>query len=215
MLLFGKVALPLFAIIVSFVAASYGYGSNAIKLFASNNMNDVTPVKLYALARASYAKALDQIPENYRQSFPIPIIKNKKVYLSFLYYQSTIRYKKSAIIFAPAWMQTVECETGSILEWRKTTSDEFGQNLQNLKNGQVGELSLPPNMTADQFREAEQELYKTLESLLPAFQEWNIKTDADKENIKKFSDLFATISEPPLRPYYEMVGYSFFHWLKK
>jgi hypothetical protein len=168
-------------------------------------------VQIAELARASYAKALDHIPENYRRSFPIPILKNKKVYLTFFYYQSTIRYKMSAIIFAPTWMQTVDCETGDILEWRKAASDEFGRNL---NTGQVGELSLPPNMTADQFREAEQELYKTLENLLPAFQAWNIKTDPDKENIKKFSGLFAAISEPPLRPYYEMLGYNFFHWLK-
>jgi hypothetical protein len=212
MRLFGKVASPLFSIICSLVGASYGYGSDTTKLFSSKNMNDTTPLKLYALARASYAKALDQIPENYRQSFPIPILKDKKIYLSFLYYQSTIRYKMPTIVFSPTWMQTVDWETGGVFEWKKTASDEFGKDS---KNGQIGELSLPPNMTADQFREAEQDLYQVLEVLLPAFQAWNNRTDADRKNIKRFNELFDKISEPPLKPYYEAIGYNWFYWLRQ
>ena len=65
------------------------------------------------------------------------------------------------------------------------------------------------------FRDTEQELYKTLEKLLPAFQLGNNRTDADRQNVKRFQELFDKISEPPLKPYYEAVGYNWFHWLKQ
>ena len=109
-------------------------------------------------------------------------------------------------------MQTLEYPTGKMIEFHKPTPDEFG--LKEWRDP-IGELAMPPNTTLDQFTEAEKRLYELLDDLLPAFQTWTIKTDSDRENIKKFSELFALISEPPLKPYYDMIGYDFFHWLKK
>jgi hypothetical protein len=158
--------------------------------------------------------AAEQVPirENFRQSLPVPILKNKELFLIFLYYNSLNRPRQPSIIDHPSWIQTVRYPSGEVVETRQCTPDEFG--FRNKKNP-IGELAQPQDMSFTDFIEAEKELLDTIDRLMPAFQLWNNRTDDDRKNIKRFDELFNKIGEPPLKSYYEAIGYNFLHWLRQ
>ncbi|MFT3867628.1 MAG: hypothetical protein QM715_03915 [Nibricoccus sp.] len=149
--------------------------------------------------------------EGTRQMLPIPVLKNKEVVLAIVYYGSMDR-PGSSTLSHPRWLQTIEYPSGKMIDLRPTNPEDFGLHAW---RDPIGQLTMPAGMTANEFSLNKRKLLETMAKLLPAFRAWNNRTAADRQNVKRFKELFEKISEPPLKPYYEAIGYNWFQWLKQ
>ena len=100
------------------------------------------------IAKMAWGAAENRVSKKHRQSLPIPVLKNKEVVLVFLYCGAVSRPQSPSILNHPDWIQAVEYPSGREIDFRPTTPEELG--LSEWKDP-IGELSLPPGMTADRF----------------------------------------------------------------
>jgi hypothetical protein len=82
----------------------------------------------------------------------------------------------------------------------------------------LGRFGLPERMTSDQYLAEQGRLYESYDFLLPIWAsglKLEEASDQPRAVSHEFRRLFATVSEPPLEPYYRAVGRDFFGWIDR
>lgn len=144
-------------------------------------------------------------------SLPIPLIKQGALKISFLYYP--FRYQNQSV-YTPAFLQTIDAESGEMEEMRASAAKDFGLN--HGKRELLGHLEEIPGITRDEIDHNEKRLYILYDKLLPEFADAHIPvSDNIKASAIEFKKLFYYMSEAPLRTYYHAVGKDFFSWLDR
>jgi hypothetical protein len=106
----------------------------------------------------------------------------------------------------------VDPANGQFGELRSVQGQDFGQTY--VPGQIIGKYGMPPGVTPEEFLPKRAELYADLDALLPAFAASQQTLDGSTlEAAKEFKELFNLLAEPPLMPFYHVVGREFFQWL--
>ncbi len=169
----------------------------------------MTMEELYREARI---KASSIVPDEARQSLPIPVLHSEYLQVDFIFAPSFLSVKTGEILYPPAWQISFERASGNLLELRKVDPSYYGLNQ--AAQDEIGKMAMPEGVDAAQFIAYRTRLLKLCDPLFDAFQRGD-----DGASSRKMADeyykLFQIVSERPLHPYYKARGQAFFSWLKK
>lgn len=164
----------------------------------------MTAHELYRLGRM---RVSGTVPDEDRESLPIPVRHGGSLYVLFLFFPSINRPGQPSQLGAPAYVATLRAADGHL---------ESLQSLGASGGGTIGSFGLPEGMTAPEYLERQQELFAAYDVLLPAFERGDTDLGASGREWAAYGrQLFDIVSEPPLRPYYAQYGAEFFAWLAR
>lgn len=153
----------------------------------------------------------DRVPEQSRQSLPIPTRTGESHCIAFMY--SPARALPNLVKLAPPHFVACLNTAGTLAELRPVTPQVFGQPHR--AGDLLGEFSLPPGMTANGYLTRRDHLFALYERLVPVWFENPRAAHTDlRTTAAEFLREFAALSEPPLTPYYESLGREFFGWVR-
>jgi len=154
------------------------------------------------------------VPEQYRQSLPVPILRDGSTWLAFFYCPSMFLPGKPVQLKAPRFRLTLDPRTGSLVELKAVTAREFG--IRDTGDHFIGTFGLPQGMTAADYMAKLARFCTLLDQLLPLY---GGPAPSASPSLKRISNelhhLFLELSEPPLHPYYQALGKDFFTWLDR
>lgn len=154
----------------------------------------------------------DTVPEQSRQSLPIPVRANGQLQVIFLYCPA--QAMPGVVRMAPPhFMTRLEPSVESLLSVTAVSPAYFRQP--HSPDELIGEFRLPEGMTGEQYLTMRERLFALYDQLAPAFAS---DTRAARTDLKPaavaFLRMFTLLSEPPIRAYYEVSGAEFFSWLR-
>jgi hypothetical protein len=165
------------------------------------------------LMRLGRAHVTDRVPEQSRQSLPVPARRGGRLQVAFMYNPTLTRPGRSwmAPPDAVAWLDPV---SGALAAVTAVTPADFGQ--QHPPGEMLGEFQLPQGLTADQYLDLRQRLFPLYDLLLSA---WSGNLPASAPALlqgaaREFLQIFGQVSEPPLLPYYHALGTEYFQWVR-
>lgn len=164
------------------------------------------------LMRLGRLHVMDRVPEQSRQSLPIPVRINGALRVAFFYAPSQVLPGVNRL--APpnfvAWFDPV---TGALLTSQKVTPQDFGHLRE--ATDFIGEYRLPKEMTVNQYLVARERLFDLYANLVPTWMTGTQHRTVDQQLLaQEFLRSFDSISEPPLIPYYHALGKEFFDWVQ-
>lgn len=164
------------------------------------------------LVKSARIQSSGTVPEQSRQSLPVPVFRNGNLLIAFLYCPALALPKRPVKMSPPQHIVFLRADTGSLVELRAITSKDFGQNH---RPGElIGTFGIPEKMTVEDFIIKLDRLYGLYDILLPEFALRKTKTDPRiKAAAREFNALFPLLSEPPLKPYYRSLGMEYFNWV--
>jgi hypothetical protein len=174
-------------------------------------MPTTTLMSAAQLATTAGALTSQTIPDEARQSLPIPVRNAGSLTIAFFYCPSAAT-PQGEKMYPPRFLLWLDPTTGRMLELKRVTPGDFGRN--DARDQMLGLLRLPDGMTADQYLEQQAALFAIYDALLPEFAHPQQPTsNATRSAAKKFNALFHVLREPPVDAYYEAVGHDFFQWV--
>jgi hypothetical protein len=154
------------------------------------------------------------LPDETRQSYPIPVRDGESLRLVFLYSNGVLKPGTGQILYAPNYRAVIDAKSGKFETLQTTSSQQLGVSHDDTKP--IGTVKAPAELTPQETLSKQQRLYHLYDALLPAYasgrEEGNSQT---QELAKEFRQIFNLLSEEPLRAYYKAVGADFFGWLEK
>ncbi|MGH8219317.1 MAG: hypothetical protein ACREUT_12265 [Steroidobacteraceae bacterium] len=167
--------------------------------------------QLYALGRTA---TLQSVPEQSRESLPIPVRGPGGLTVAFFFCPSLAIPRAGVKMAPPHYLVTLDPSTGRVRELRAVVPAEFGRR--DAPDAPLGLFNLPAGMTPAQYLEQRGTLFVLYDRLLPAFAHPHEPVSAlTRAAAKQFGELFAVLEEPPVAPYYNAVGRDFFDWLQE
>jgi hypothetical protein len=163
---------------------------------------------LYRLARQT---ASGTVPDEWRQSLPVPV-RRDGLSVVFFFLPQQARPGEPNLLGAPDYRSRLRASDGRLLSLESVEPSSLPGSPS--PNDVIGTLAMPPGMTAAEFLQQQQELFAAYDVLLPAFSRG--ETDLGQNGrdwARRFLGLFDLLSEPPLRPYYTQYGGEFFRWV--
>ena len=164
------------------------------------------------LMRFGRQLVMDRVPEQSRQSLPIPVQVDHALTIAFFYAPSQILPGVNRLA-PPHFMAWLNPTTGTLVTLKRVTPQDFGQS--HGADDLIGEFRLPEGMTANQYLAERERLFGLYANLVPA---WMADTKPGNSSLRmqaqEFLRSFAKISEPPLIPYYYAIGREFFEWVR-
>jgi hypothetical protein len=166
--------------------------------------------ELYRLARM---RSSGTIPDEWRQSLPIPVRRNNRLHLAFFFVPTVKKPGAPVELGPPDYMVTLRVADGRL---ETLQSLDGARSPDAPPDTSIGTFGLPEGMTAEEFLNRQLELFAAYDVLLPLFDsaETNVGQNG-RDWAKHFQRLFEMVSEPPLRPFYNSFGGEFFAWLKE
>ncbi len=178
---------------------------------SSGQSEFVTTAELTRLARMNASGA---VPEESRQSLPVPVQRPEGLRILFMFAPSQASPTEGVRMAPPNYVARMEPGTGKLEELRAVGPSDFGQS--HGENDVIGAYVMPEGMTVDEYLETRDRLYAVYDLLLPAFAAGRAAATPDlKEAALEFRKLFSAMSEPPLSPYYSALGKDFFAWVAR
>jgi hypothetical protein len=172
-------------------------------------------MEMKELVRLARMRASGTIPDESRQSLPIPIRRNGRLFVAFLFVPTVKKPGAPVQLGAPDYIATLRVSDGRLESLQSLEADPTGA-LPADPSHSIGTFGLPDKMTAEEYVKRQAELFAAYDVLLPLFER---PEDAVGQNgrdwARYFQDLFQAVSEPPLRPYYESFGAEFFRWVSQ
>lgn len=169
-------------------------------------------VKTAEIVRRAYMQASGVVADEDRQSLPIPVAKNGEPWIVFLFSPSLARPKEPTKISPPSYSIRLSANSGKLKELLSVTPKDFKQKHD--IGGMIGEISMPANLSFEEFTLKRNRLYELYDELLPVFfADCDIDGPRLRALVKEFNQLFELLSEPPLLPYYLAAGDKFFDWI--
>lgn len=154
------------------------------------------------------------LPDETRQSFPIPVRGDKGLRVAFLYCPAKVVAFEGVSLMPPHYVTHVNAQTGKFEEMKEVSPGDFGQK--HPPDQFMGKFQMPKGMTSEGYVAQQKRLYKLYDLLMPPFAaDQKSGSEELKKSAKEFLELFQRLSEPPLQPYYQAAGKDFFSWLEK
>ncbi len=177
-------------------------------------MNEVPSsiISFAELMKLGRSLVMDRVPEQSRQSLPVPVRVNGALRIGFMY--SPSQALPNVTRLAPphfvAWLDPAD---GTLSDVRAVTPQAFRRT--DGAGELLGQFSLPQGMDANQYLAARERLFWLYEQLVPA---WFADPRAERKDLRplamEFIRSFSLLSEPPLAPYYDSLGAEFFTWVR-
>jgi hypothetical protein len=160
-------------------------------------------------------RAGEQVPEQSRQSLPVPVPgrAQRPLRIAFMYCPSQALPGVNRLA-PPNQVVWLDPRNGALMAVSAVTPQSFGQ--QHPPREPLGEFRLPEGMTADNYLALRERLFQLYDLLHPVWVEGLPKGDRApwQANAREFLQIFGQISEPPLIPYYYSLGKAYFDWLR-
>jgi hypothetical protein len=170
-----------------------------------------TTVELVKLARI-YSSGV--VPDEFRQSLPIPVRTPAGTGFRFFFCPAQARPKEPTQLAPPAHALLLQAEHGQFVELRAVNSADFGQK--HPAHQPIGSVAMPAGWNYETYLEHQTRFYKLVDYLLPYFTaQTNSLSQEGRHFAREYLDLFQKLSEPPLLPYYESAGETFFAWIRR
>ena len=164
------------------------------------------------LMRQARILVADKVPEQSRQSLPIPARLSKGLHVGFMFAPSQAMPGLNRLA-PPNWVAWLLPSTGTLAALQPVTPALLGQ--QHDPRQMIGEFRLPAGMTAEAYLIERHKLLDLYATLMPA---WDGGLPPQQPGLKgpaaEFLRLFGLLSEPPLIPYYHALGAPFFDWTR-
>jgi hypothetical protein len=165
---------------------------------------------LFQLARL---RASGTIPDEARQSLPIPVRAAGGVQVVFFFCPAQLSAREGLRVAPPDYLERIDPVTGGLLELRAVKPDEFGQR--HAPNEPLGSVALGADLTPEQYVALRTQLFALYDRLLPAFAANAAQPgDALRRDARELQLAFERLREEPLAPYYAAIGAGFFGWLE-
>ncbi len=152
----------------------------------------------------NHARAL---PDEYRQSYPIPVKDGRHPQLVFLYCNAVLKPGTGQYLYPPSHRAVVDAG-GKFEKLEAISPQRLG--VAHEADKALGVHTAPKGLAPEQALKKQERLYQLYDRLLPAFATGETGV---KEEAAEFRELFVLLAEKPLEPYYRAVGKEFFHWL--
>jgi hypothetical protein len=155
----------------------------------------------------------DRVPEQSRQSLPVPVRTGGDVRVAFMYAASQPLPNQTRLA-PPHFISLIDPVAGTLVDLRPVTPQSFGQS--HGPKEMIGTFSLPQGMDYHAYLAERERLFRLYERLVPA---WAGSSPAERQDLRRlaqeFLRAFSVISEPPLAPYYDSLGADFFGWVRE
>lgn len=153
------------------------------------------------------------VPDEARQSFPIPVRRSDGIKLIFLFCPS-FNSPAGSQMYPPNYLVRLDVLTGKMEERKKVAPQDFAQTHN--PNEPVGLFVLPRRVSVNEYLEKRARLFELYDDLLPAFAAGKAASNSEiRRQATEFVSLFSLLKEPPLIDYYAAVGREFFDWLRR
>lgn len=173
-----------------------------------------TMKKFSELMRLARSHVMDRVPEQSRQSLPVPAVREGLVQIAFMF--SPSQALPGVARMAPpdmiAWLNPLD---GNLRSISRVTPADFGQS--HSARDLLGEFRLQPGITAEFYLNLRERLFELYDTLVPA---WAASkslqaTPALQAVAREFLQVFGQVSEPPLLPYYHALGRDYFETVRR
>jgi hypothetical protein len=157
----------------------------------------------------------DDVPDEMRRSYPIPVKRAQGPAVVFLYATGRAVPGEGQYLAPPDYQATVDAVTGRFEGFGYLDFVRLGLAKPRIDAaGSIGVVAMPPGQTAEEFRALEQRLLDRYDALLPHYVADHRRVSAETlARAREFVELFEQVAEKPLQPYYRAVGKDFFAWL--
>ena len=152
------------------------------------------------------------LPDQSRQSLPIPQFKQSQPILACFFCPSSISPEKGASLAPPDFVVQIDPSNGEILQASNVTPAYFGNK--DKAATEIGVFTLPPGVDVMAFLALKTEFFDCCDQLLPWFWTKRKAPSSSAKTAKRLLEIFNIISEPPLKTYYQSSGSDFFDWLE-
>jgi len=163
------------------------------------------------LMRYGRMHVMDKVPEQSRQSLPVPVRVNGGLRVAFFYAPAQMMPGVNRLT-PPHFVSWLDPNTGALLELRAVTPKDFGQA--HGPNDLIGEYRLPEGVTPNQYMAERERLFGLYSNLVPAWMSGAQPGAEHRLLAQEFLRSFGAVSEPPLIPYYHALGKEFFQWVR-
>jgi hypothetical protein len=145
-----------------------------------------------------------------RRLLPIPLVPEPEAWVGFLSAPASLQPGVGSWVLPPDRMKIVSAKKKKQVWCGPVDPRDFG--FDHKPDKFLGAFTLPPGMTAEQYRADEARYYELYDKLLPIFGRGETCPEADARELKA---KFARLAEPPLLPYYHAAGEAWFAWLQR
>jgi hypothetical protein len=165
-----------------------------------------------ALMRQARILVSDKVPEQSRQSLPIPVRLSKGLHIGFMFAPSQAMPGLNRLA-PPNWVAWLHPTTAELAVLQPVTPATFGQAHD--ARQMIGEFRLPPGMNADAYLAERHKLMALYTTVVMA---WDGGLPPQQAGLQapaaEFLRLFGLLAEGPLIPYYYALGTAFFDWTR-
>lgn len=166
------------------------------------------------LYRTARIRVEDRIPEEWRESLPVPRRSDKGLQLCFFFCPAASRPMKGVELAPPDHLVTMNASTGAVDRLEAVSPSTFQQS--DSPDKPLGIYAMSSGWTFDVYMAKQDRLFSALDTLLPAFASGIIpKAAKDRGAAEEYWTLFLELREPMLAPYYDALGTDFATWLGK
>jgi len=195
---------------------------NNVKQVETDNMSNCPSIthtvkesilmKTIQLVKVARINASGPVPEQHRQSLPIPVLRPEGLFILFFYSPALARPKQPTNLWPPEYIMELNVSTGKFKELKSVLSRDFGQT--DAPETMIGTSAMPDGMSFEEYERKENRLYEVYDILLPHFIAHKDTVGPDVALVaKEFKQLFHIVSDLPSRRYYEATGHKFFRWV--
>lgn len=175
-------------------------------------INPVNAMDTKSAVQAARDKAT-VLPDEYRQSYPIPVRHGKGAGLVFLYCNAVLKPGVGQYLYAPSHRITLD-EKGRFEKLEAVVSSDLGVVHDDKKA--LGVHAAPKDLSVQEVVKKQEQLFQLYDRLIPAYLTGGAADAAGlKDDAKEFRRLFELLVEAPLLPYYKVTGADFFGWLDR
>jgi len=175
-------------------------------------MANGSALTIESLFRIGRVRASGAIPDEGRQSLPIPVRAPAAIHVLFFFCPTQLSPREGARIAPPNYLERIDAATGSLIELRAVEPSDFG--LRDAPNEPIGAIRLDDDMTPERYLELRTALFGLYDRLLPHFAAGRAQLgDESRNDAREFQAIFARLREAPLAEYYTAIGAEFFGWL--
>ena len=175
-------------------------------------MADGTFLATESLFQIARVRASGTIPDEGRQSLPIPV-RAGHMHVQFFFCPTQLSPREGLRLAPPNYLERIDVETGALIDLRAVKPAEFGQR--HGADEPIGAIVLPPDLTPERYVDLRTRLFQLYDRLMPQFAAGATRpSDAMRDDAREFRLLFDRLREAPLAEYYAAVGADFFAWLE-
>ena len=178
-------------------------------------MTDSEFKELSELTKLGRLRVAGSVPDESRQSLPM-LVRNPAggLFVRFFFAPALARPQQPVRLAPPHYVATLDAKTGELLELQRVHPSEFNQK--HAPADEIGTFGLPKGVTFEDFTRMRSQMDAVGDLLAKAFvRKGGRPNDAERQAAGIYLNLFDSLAEPPLLPYYEFMGREFLPWVRE